>query len=134
MKDFASLRRLYLANSAVLITHEIDSAYWREWELFHLPGGLDVFLVASLALVVVTFVGYRELLLGRRAGLLFSWLQVACGLFAVAIHATFLLRGSEAFRAPVSLALLGATLPLSLVQAFVTAKAGGAWRRGRGAM
>lgn len=25
---------LYLANATVLITHEIDSAYWHEWELF----------------------------------------------------------------------------------------------------
>jgi len=26
--------RLYLANTALLIAHEIDSAYWKEWELF----------------------------------------------------------------------------------------------------
>ena len=32
--------RLYLANTALLIAHEIDSAYWKEWELFHLPGGI----------------------------------------------------------------------------------------------
>jgi hypothetical protein len=36
---------------------------------------------------------------------------------AVAIHATFLLRGHEAFRLPVSLALLVATSVLSLAQA-----------------
>ena len=26
-------------NFALLVTHQIDSAYWKEWELFHLPGG-----------------------------------------------------------------------------------------------
>jgi len=31
---------LYLANAVLLINHEIDSAYWKEWELFKLPGGM----------------------------------------------------------------------------------------------
>jgi hypothetical protein len=26
---------LYLTNAVLLINHEIDSAYWKEWELFH---------------------------------------------------------------------------------------------------
>ena len=30
---------LYLLNATLLIIHEIDSAYWKEWKLFHLPGG-----------------------------------------------------------------------------------------------
>ncbi len=30
---------LYLTNAAILICHEIDSAYWREWELINLPRG-----------------------------------------------------------------------------------------------
>jgi hypothetical protein len=25
---------LYLVNSVLLINHEIDSAYWKEWDLF----------------------------------------------------------------------------------------------------
>jgi len=39
MADF--LFWLYLSNSILLINHEIDSAYWKEWELFKLPGGLS---------------------------------------------------------------------------------------------
>ena len=26
---------LYLADAVLLITHEIDSAYWKEWNLFY---------------------------------------------------------------------------------------------------
>ena len=29
----------YFVNSVLLIVHEIDSAYWEEWNLFRLPGG-----------------------------------------------------------------------------------------------
>jgi len=30
---------IYLTNSVLLINQEIDSAYWKEWKLFGLPGG-----------------------------------------------------------------------------------------------
>ena len=33
---FELLFWLYLVNAVLLITHEIDSAYWKEWELFKL--------------------------------------------------------------------------------------------------
>ena len=30
---------LYVVNATLLICHQIDSAYWREWELLRVPGG-----------------------------------------------------------------------------------------------
>jgi hypothetical protein len=47
-----------------------------------------------------------------------AWILVAAGLFAVGFHGFHLLRGDEAFRLPISLALLAATFVLSLVQAW----------------
>lgn len=108
---------LYLLNAAVLITHEIDSAYWHEWELFGIPGGIQTFLALNLLLVIVVLYGFQALAMGRSSGIIFSWVLVAGGLFAVGIHTYFLLDGSEAFRLPASLVLLLATLVLSLAQA-----------------
>ncbi len=108
---------LYLLNAAVLITHEIDSAYWHEWDLFGIPGGIQAFLVLNLVLVVVVLYGLQALVTGRLSGIIFSWILVAGGLFAVVIHTFFILKGSQAFRLPVSLLLLAATLVLSLAQA-----------------
>ena len=68
---------LYLLNAAVLITHEIDSAYWHEWELFGMPGGIQLFLVLNLLLVMLVLYGYQTLVQGRASGLVFSWLLVA---------------------------------------------------------
>jgi uncharacterized protein DUF6713 len=109
--------RLYLLNAVVLITHEIDSAYWHEWELFGMPGGLQLFLVLNLLLVTVVLYGHQALALGRPSGVVISWMLVAGGLLAVGIHGYFLLQGSQAFRLPASLALLAATFVLSLGQA-----------------
>lgn len=113
---------LYLMNAAVLITHEIDSAYWQEWELFGIPGGIQLFLVLNLLLVGLVLYGFQALVQGRSVGLVFSWLLVAGGLFAVTIHSYFLLQGNEAFHLPVSFGLLTATFILSLAQAVALLK------------
>src|SRR5512135_3499934 len=113
-KMLSRLCCLYLLNAAVLITHEIDSAYWHEWELFNIPGGIQGFLVVNLLLVIVLLYGFQALVMGRSSGIIFSWLLVAGGLLAVVIHTYFILKGSEAFSLPASLVLLLATLVLSL--------------------
>lgn len=38
---------LFLLNSTVLFTHQIDAAYWHEWNLFHLPGGNQLNLILN---------------------------------------------------------------------------------------
>jgi hypothetical protein len=114
---------LYLLNAAVLITHEIDSAYWHEWELFGIPGGIQAFLVLNFLLVIMVLYGLQALVTGRSSGIIFSWVLVAGGFFAVVIHTYFILKGSEAFRLPASLVLLLATLVLSLAQALVLLRA-----------
>lgn len=113
------LRHLYLANAAVLITHEIDSAYWQEWKLFGMPGGVQLFLILNLLLVVLVLHGFQGLLLQRPHGRTISWLLAAGGLFAVVFHGSYLLLGDPGFRLPVSLGLLMATGVLSLSQCLV---------------
>ena len=51
---------LYLLNCALLFSHEIDSAYWQEWDLFGLPGGIQLFLVLNLLLLVVALYGFKR--------------------------------------------------------------------------
>ncbi len=123
------LKWLYLLNAAVLITHEIDSAYWHEWDLFGIPSGIQVFLGLNLLIVLLILYGYQALLIGRGAGLFFSWLLAAGGLFAAGAHSFFLARGNEAFTLPASLGLLGATLVLSLGQVAALIRPGGRARR-----
>ena len=109
----AKIANIYLVNAVVLISHEIDSAYWREWELFRLPGGIQLFLVLNLLLVGLVLCGYRSVLLWTRGARAFSFLLAFLGLFAVLIHGIFLATGAPEFRLPMSLALLLATLVLS---------------------
>lgn len=113
------LNWVYLVNASVLITHEIDSGYWHEWELFGIPGGIQFFLFLNLILVVVLFYGFWAFLVGRSSGYIFSWLLAGSGLFAFTIHGYFLVNGDRAFRLPLSISLLFATLVLSVLQVYL---------------
>jgi len=117
MRHLLTRDGLYLANGTVLLTHQIDAAYWHEWDLFGLPGGAPLFMLTNLPIVFLVLYGSRALALGRTSGVLLSWALVAAGLLAVGLHSFFLLRGHEEFGVPVSLGLLAATLLLSLAQA-----------------
>lgn len=39
------MERCYFATMLALIVHQIDAAYWHEWEMFAVPGGTQGFLV-----------------------------------------------------------------------------------------
>ena len=111
---------LYLANALTLIVHEIDSAYWKEWDLFRLPGGEAGFLLLHFPLLLTVLYGLVLVERGAFAGLILSLLLCGGGLFAFSIHTFFIRRGHPEFKAPVSQGILWATLLLSLAQLGVT--------------
>ena len=117
------LKHLYWINAALLSTHEVDSGYWREWNLFHLPGGLPGFLILHVALFLLILRGFDEVVRGRRGGLWFSLVLAASGVFALVVHGAFLVRGGNDFRVPASILLLIAIGGVSVVQAVATVRA-----------
>ena len=119
-----ALSWLYLLNASVLITHEIDSAYWEEWTLFGIPGGIQLFLVLNFPIVVLVLYGQQALVRGKLAGIALSWVLVAGGLSAAGIHSYFIFSGDLSFRQPASVFLLVATFVLSLLQAAALVDAG----------
>ena len=111
---------LYLSNSVLLINHEIDSAYWKEWDLFKLPGGITGFLLMHFPLLLFVLYGLVLVSKGSPAGLIFSLILSLSGLFAFTIHTYFLRKGRQEFNKPISKFILAATLIVSLVQLGVT--------------
>ncbi len=106
----------YVANLTLIITHEIDSAYWEEWGLLRLPGGIGGFLAMHLAAVPVLLWGLLLVAEGSFAGVVASLALAGVGLLAFSIHAWFLSRGRREFRHPMSIGVLIATLVVSLAQ------------------
>ena len=115
---FEILSWLSMASAVLLITHKIDSAYWKEWKLFKLPGGSTGFMLLHLPLVFLILWGL--VLVFQHSGLVFSLILSLCLIFAFTIHTIFIKKGRDEFNVPVSQFLLIATLCVSLAQAACT--------------
>lgn len=111
---------LYLINSVLLINHEIDSAYWKEWNLFKLPGGISVFLVLHFPILLFVLYGLVLVYENSYHGLIFSLILALAGLFAFAAHTFFMLKGNEEFKIPISIFILISTLVVSIAQLLLT--------------
>jgi hypothetical protein len=111
---------LYLVNTVLLINHEIDSAYWKEWELFNIPCGLTGFLLLHFPLLLLILWGLILVSKHTFGGLIFSFMLCFGGIFAFAVHTYFLKKGREEFNTPISKFILAAILVVSVAQLVTT--------------
>lgn len=116
---------VYLINATLLICHEIDSAYWREWELFHIPGGSIFFVMLHLPLVALILHGMMLTAHGDRSWRWYSLMTGVAGTCGGTLHISLLIAGSEPFSTWFSTSLIVAFLLASIVQVVVT----GLWWR-----
>ena len=116
MSQHTRLRWLFLANATVLVTHQIDAAYWHEWELFFIPGGNQVNLLLNIPIIALVMYSHGRVISNIQTGLAFYKLLAALGFLTVGIHSFFFMRGSESFAQSMSVALLVATFVLSVWQ------------------
>ncbi len=120
MNELDLLSWLYMINTVLLINHEIDSAYWKEWELFKLPGGITLFLILHFPLIFLLLYGLIEVYHQSHTGLIFSLVVSGVGIIAFGLHMFFIAKGRDQFKTPVSIFILTGTLIVSLIQAVVT--------------
>ncbi len=116
MTHTTRLHWLFLANATVLITHQIDAAFWHEWELFRLPGGNQMNLLLNIPIIALVLYAHSRVVANIHTGMFFYKLLAALGFLTCAIHGGFMLTGSESFVQPMSIALLVATFVLSVWQ------------------
>jgi len=110
----------YLVNSVLLIDHEIDSAYWKEWDLLKLPGGIAGFLAMHVPLVFAILLGLIMVYQHSFAGLIFSLVLSFAGMLAFLLHLFYIRRGRTEFKTPISLSILSVMMVTSLFQAAIT--------------
>jgi hypothetical protein len=117
MKDLKTRNSLlYIFNLALLITHEIDSAYWKEWDLFGMGGGIQGFLALNFILVIIGLTGLKQLIADAKSGY-YTALFLSCGgIFAFVIHTYFIMAGHSEFTLPASVLVLVLVLLTSSAQ------------------
>ena len=111
---------LYLTNAILLINHEIDSAFWKEWELFKLPGGIGGFLILHFPILFLILYGLVLVYKQSFSGLIVSLILSAGGIFAFCIHTVFIRKGHHEFNTPISRIILTLMLLVSGLQGALT--------------
>ncbi|MFZ4874942.1 DUF6713 family protein [Janthinobacterium sp. Mn2066] len=100
------MTRSYFWTLLFLILHQIDAAYWQEWHMFYLPGGVQGFLEFNLAAIALVLAGYCHVLLATAQARFYAGCCAALGIATFAIHAGFAMAGREQFHLPLSMAII----------------------------
>ena len=77
---------VYILNLTLLVLHEIESAYEREWEILHLPGAITGFLLMHIPLLLVLFYGLIKIETYSLAGLIIGVIAGIGGLIPFLVH------------------------------------------------
>jgi hypothetical protein len=108
----------------LLIFHQIDAAYWKEWEMFYLPGGVQGFLLFNIVLIPIVLRGYRSVIAHEQKASHYSYFCAGLGITTFIIHVVFIVLDYEQFTLPLSLFIIISCLISSLYQITQTLKYG----------
>jgi len=92
---------LYIINASLLLLHEIESAYVKEWEILKLPGKITGFLLLHIPILLLFFWGAIELGKENTAGEIIALIAGAGGLIPFLVH-KLLVKKKGYFESPAS--------------------------------
>ena len=118
-----AIDRVAALNIALVMAHQADAAYWKEWEMFHLPGGIQFFNLFNLAAFAVLLWCFAALVTRSRTAVRASFVIAALSGVVLPIHATFALAGFTQFHLPMSVAIIVGTFVASVWQVVLTRQA-----------
>ena len=114
------LNKVSTINLTLLIAHQIDAAYWHEWEMFKLPGGIQFFVFLNILMFLVVVNLFVSVIQRRKSGIKCSIALAAISSLLLPIHLGFAFSGLNQFDLPLSIILIGATFLTASAQVIVT--------------
>lgn len=81
-----NIQAIYVLNAILLLLHEIESAYEKEWEILKLPGAITGFLLVHIPVIFLLFYGLLEVERKSNIGLLFCIFFGVCGVVPFIVH------------------------------------------------
>lgn len=77
---------LYIINATLLLLHEIESGFEKEWEILKLPGKITGFLVMHIPIIFFLFYGTLEIEKQTILGLILGVVTGIGGLIPFIVH------------------------------------------------
>jgi hypothetical protein len=81
-----ALTIVFIINATLLILHEIESAYWKEWEILKLPGHITGFILIHIPILLLMLYGLIEIEKQSPSGNIFSLVFGIGGLLPFVVH------------------------------------------------
>lgn len=115
-----ALDRVAALNLTLVMVHQAEAAYWKEWEMFGLPGGIQMFTLFNMGAFLLLLWLYTAVISRKPIGLRASFLIAGLSGVVLPIHAAFAFAGFTEFHLPVSIAVIVGTFVVSIWQAVLT--------------
>jgi hypothetical protein len=80
---------IFIINATLLLLHEIESAYIREWEILKLPGKITGFLLLHIPIIIFLFWGILEIEKQTPVGTIMAIVAGVGGLLPFLVHKVF---------------------------------------------
>ena len=96
---------VYILNATLLILHEIESAYEKEWELLKLPGKITGFLLMHIPIILILFWGLIEIEKQTTLGLILGIVLGIGGILPAVVH-KIAFKKTDQFNLPISNAII----------------------------
>jgi hypothetical protein len=77
---------MYITNAVLLLLHEIESAYEKEWEILKIPGAVTGFLLLHIPIIFLLLYGLLELERKTHLGLVFGLIFGIGGVIPFIVH------------------------------------------------
>lgn len=106
------MKNSYLATMTLFVLHQMDAAYWHEWNMFLdiPPGGIQGYLAYNLVLMPIFFVGYKSVIESSAHAFRYSYFCGGIGVLVFVVHAGFMISGYDEFRLPFSMSIIALCL------------------------
>ena len=95
----------YILNATLLLLHEIESAYEKEWEILKLPGKITGFLLIHIPVIILLFWGLIELHKQTATGMIIGIISGIGGLMPFIVHKILVKRVNH-FNRPISIIIM----------------------------
>lgn len=81
-----NIQLLYVLNAILLLLHEIESAYEKEWEILNIPVAITGFLIVHVPIIFLIFYGLLEVERKSNLGLIFCMIFGISGIIPFIVH------------------------------------------------
>jgi len=96
---------IYIINATLLLLHEIESAYEKEWEILKLPGKITGFLLIHIPIIIFIFYGLIEIENNSTVGIVIGIILGITGIVPFIVHKLIIKTPSQ-FDLPISNAII----------------------------